>query len=295
MVEELVFENERGDTLTFSPASVYHVNMKDVAGLSDIRNYIFSVNSMWQHGDTYLGSRIEAREIEITGRLAIKDKEEAREARRRLTRTLSPEFNARLQYRLGSFQRVIGCKIAHAPVFVKAPVFDTFVINLTCPSPFWRESTHSRHDVAMWTGGLEFLLPNGLELINCLPWEIGTRNPYLLVNVFNAGDVSTGISIEFRALGSVVNPLLMNIYTGEFVKMNFTMLAGDNIHIKTGFGEKNAFLTRHGETTNIFRHISHDSTFLQLSTGDNVFKFDAEQNVDSLEVTVRHTNLFLGV
>lgn len=53
--EKLIYTNERGESIEFSPASSYHVNFKDVTGLSDVRNAIYSTNSMGQDGDTYLG------------------------------------------------------------------------------------------------------------------------------------------------------------------------------------------------------------------------------------------------
>ena len=55
--EKLIYTNERGESIEFSPASSYHVNFKDVTGLSDVRNAIYSTNSMGQDGDTYLGSK----------------------------------------------------------------------------------------------------------------------------------------------------------------------------------------------------------------------------------------------
>ena len=64
-IEILTYTNERGESVSFSHASIYHVNMNDVSGLSDVRNAIYSINSMGQDGDTYLGNRIESREIEI--------------------------------------------------------------------------------------------------------------------------------------------------------------------------------------------------------------------------------------
>lgn len=61
--EKLIYTNERGESIEFSPASSYHVNFKDVTGLSDVRNAIYSTNSMGQDGDTYLGYRIESRDM----------------------------------------------------------------------------------------------------------------------------------------------------------------------------------------------------------------------------------------
>lgn len=53
--EKLIYTNERGESITFSHASIFHTN--EVSGLSDVRNEIYSINSMGQDGDTYLGNR----------------------------------------------------------------------------------------------------------------------------------------------------------------------------------------------------------------------------------------------
>ena len=68
-IEKLIYTNERGESITFSHASIFHTN--EVSGLSDVRNEIYSINSMGQDGDTYLGNRIQSREIEIVGSIKI--------------------------------------------------------------------------------------------------------------------------------------------------------------------------------------------------------------------------------
>lgn len=82
--EKLTYTNERGESIVFSPASSYHVNFKDVSGLSDVQNAIYSTNSMGQDGDTYLGYRIESRDIDIVGHIKERDKIAIQELRRNL-------------------------------------------------------------------------------------------------------------------------------------------------------------------------------------------------------------------
>ena len=96
--EKLIYTNERGESIEFSPASSYHVNFKDVTGLSDVRNAIYSTNSMGQDGDTYLGYRIESRDIDIVGYIKERDKQAAQNLRRKLNRILNPQYEATLTY-----------------------------------------------------------------------------------------------------------------------------------------------------------------------------------------------------
>lgn len=291
--EKLTYTNERGESIVFSPASSYHVNFKDVTGLSDVRNAIYSTNSMGQDGDTYLGYRIESRDVDIVGHIKERDQQAAQSLRRKLNRILNPQYEATLTYEFGSFKRVIGCKIDDAQLFKRKAIFEQFTIQLSCLNPFWREEAETREDIATWIGGFEFPVPDGLQLFD--GWQIGYRQPSLIVNVYNRGDVKSGIRIEFRALGALSNPQLLNVDTQEFIKLNIDLIAGDVLTISTGYGEKAVKLKRGGVETDAFRYLDVDSSYLQLSVGDNLFRYSAASNTENLEVSIYHNNLYLGV
>lgn len=288
-IEKLIYTNERGESITFSHASIYHTN--EVSGLSDVRNAIYSINSMGQDGDTYLGNRIESREIEIVGSIRERDKERMREYRRQMNRVLNPQYAATLTYEYGDFRRVIDCKVDNAPMFSRKAIFQDFTVQLLCLNPFWRKESKTRDDIATWIGGLEF--PE--EIPDATGWEIGYRQPSLIVNVYNDGDVKTGIRVEFRALGVVLNPSLLNVDTQEFIKLNFEMEAGDVLSVSTGYGEKEVLLRRGGVTSDAFRYLDVESSYLQLAVGDNLFRYSAEGNPENLEVSIYHDDLYLGV
>lgn len=287
-IEKLTYTNERGESVAFSHASIYHLN--EVNGISDVRNTIYTINSAGQDGDTYLGNRIESREIEIVGSIKERDKGRMQEYRRKLIRILNPQYAATLAYEYGDFKRVIGCKTDSAPVFSRRAIFQDFTVQLLCPNPFWRRENETRDDIATWFGCFTF----PLEILHD-GWEIGTREPSLIVNVYNDGDVQTGIRAEFRALGIVKNPSLLNVDTQEFIKMNVTLEAGDVLSISTGYGRKEVSLKRRGIVSNAFRYMDVDSTYLQLAAGDNLFRYDAESNLENLEVSIYHDDLYLGV
>ena len=94
--ESLRYVNSRGESITFGIGSKYHVNVqKDVTGISDITNTIYSAGSMGQHGDTLVGNRIEPRDIEITGKIQDPDKDTQLRLRREAVRILIRIFWAR--------------------------------------------------------------------------------------------------------------------------------------------------------------------------------------------------------
>lgn len=289
-IEKLIYTNERGESVEFSHASVYHTN--EVSGLSDIRNAIYSTSSMGQDGDTFLGSRIQSRDIEIVGNIARKNKDEAVALRRNLNHVLNPQIGATLTYEYGDFRRVIECRVDNAPVFPsKAAVFKEYTVQLVCHNPFWHDEAESKEDIASWIGGLEF----ELEIPMDTGMEMGWREPSLIINVFNSGDVKSGVRIDFRAIGTVVNPSLLNIETGEFIKVNYTLEAGDVLSVSTYYGKKEVILKTGLDTVDAFRYLDVDSSYIQLEVGDNLFRCDAQGNVEGLEVSIYHNNQYLGV
>lgn len=292
-IEKLTYTNERGESIVFSHASIFHTN--EVSGLSDVRNTIYSINSMGQDGDTYLGNRIERREIDITGSIKVRNKDLMRDYRRQMIRILNPQLAATLTYEYGEFKRVIDCKVDNAPVFSYSAIFQSFTVQLVCLNPFWRKENKMRDDIATWIGGFEFPSPEGLEIPFAEGLEIGYRQPALIVNVYNDGDVQTGIKAEFRALGVVQNPLLLNVDTQEFIGLNIDLVAGDVLVVSTGYGEKEVTLHRGGVVSDAFRYLNVDSTYLQLAIGDNLFRYSADGNLENLEVSIYHDDLYLGV
>lgn len=290
--EKLIYTNERGETIEFSAGSPYFVNVaNDVTGISDIRNTLYTSSSMGQHGETYIGQKIEARDIDIKGSINKRDKDRVLELRRKAQKILNPELNATLTYVYKDFARVIDCKIDNAPVFSRKKVFNDFVIQLSCPSPFWREMQEDKADIASWIATFEF----ELEIPQDAGIEFGYREPNVIVDVYNEGDIATGMRIEFRATGTLRNPILLNVDTGEYIQVNAQLEAGDVVTVNTEYGSKGAILQRGGSTADYFRYIDVDSTFMQLAIGDNIFRYDAESGIDALEVTIYHSNKYLGV
>ncbi len=124
---------------------------------------------------------------------------------------------------------------------------------------------------------------------------MGLREPSLIVNVYNNGDVKCGLKIEFRAKGSVKNPSLFNVNTREYIKINKTMAAGEIINVNTSYGHKKIESELNGVKTNIMNYLALPFYFLQLDPGDNLFRYDAEENLNNLEVNIFFTPQYLGV
>lgn len=289
--EKLIYINQRGEKIELGVESEFYCNVsRDVTGLSDVKNTIYSTNSMGQHGDTYIGQRIEPREINIDGTINSTKKDRVLELRRKAQRILNPELSAELIYIYKDFVKKIECKVDSAPIFRKKNVFTEFSISILCCSPFWKEETEARKDVALWVSCWEFPFEITEDKM-----EFGYRELSVMVNVYNEGDVASGMRVDFKAKGTVDNPILLNVDTQEYIKINTKMKAGDVITVDTEYGNKGAALTRNGLKTDFFRCIDVESSFMQLGIGDNIFRYDAEAGESMLEVTIYHNNKYLGV
>lgn len=295
--EKLIYTNKRGESLELNAVnSLYHCNVSiDATGIADVKNTIYSSNSMGQHGDTFIGQRIEPREIAVTGALKTTDKAQAYNLRRKALKIFNPELQGTLTYSFGDFKRVIDCRVDSSPEFYRkqGKVFIQFDLTFNCLNPFWREENEIKEDIASWVAAWEF--PCEIEEDNDESMIFGYREESVIVDCYNAGDVSTGMRIKFTALGTVINPILLNVNTQEYIQINTTLQTGDVVEITTEYGSKGATLTRNGETTDYFRYIDVDSTFMQLEIGDNIFRYDAESGVNSLEVSLFYSAKYLGV
>ncbi|GAA0774614.1 hypothetical protein GCM10008908_24760 [Clostridium subterminale] len=124
---------------------------------------------------------------------------------------------------------------------------------------------------------------------------MGLREPSLIVNALNTGNVESGMIIEFKALGTLANPSILNVETQEFFKVNKSMVAGETITVNTNVGAKKVIDNLNGVETNILNLIDLDSTFLQLNVGDNLLRYDADTNLNNLEINIYYNPFYLGV
>ena len=154
-----------------------------------------------------------------------------------------------------------------------------------------RNILESKINIALWKGRFKFplIIPKDVGII------VGLREPSLIVNVNNTGDVKCGIIIEFKAKGSLRNPSLYNVNTREYIKINKEMVAGEVIKVNTNIGSKKITKVLSGVETNILNYIDLNSVFLQLDVGDNLFRYDAEENLNNLEVSIYYNPYYLGV
>lgn len=290
-LKELTVTNKKGDSISF----INHLRLVNVDGLSGLEasnNYSESTLD----GSILNSTMINNRNIEVRFKLLKQlghDDQSIESYKAELYKVFNPKnnpvkFNIKTK---ADKEYYLYANADHLPVFSnESPAYIDGLIQFSCNDPFIYDNIENKVDIAFWVGAFEF----PLEIQNT-GIEMGYRAPSLFVNVLNEGQIDTGMTIRFKALGSVNNPKLINVNTQDFIKINTSLVGGDVIEISTYKGNKYVKLLKDGEVFDSFNYLDISSNFLQLEIGDNIFRYDADLNVDNLEVDIRFRNILLGV
>ncbi len=289
-MQKLTYTNTRGQKIVLQNSAPFILSKLE--GTGGVETTLQTTKAPGQDGSTLHGVSLENRVINIEGYIFGIIREDMYKKRMQLAGILNPKLGAgTLTYQNDHSTKVISAIAEESPIFSdRYSNYQKFSLTLICPQPLWLEEKESKEEIAYWIGNLEFDLEipeDGMEL--------SYRESNIISNIYNRGDTECGMRIEFTAMASVENPLLLNINTLEYIKVKQTLIAGDKLIINTAFGNKRVELTRSGVTTNVFNYIDLDSTFLQLAPGDNILKYDAETGIDNLDVTIYYRPQYVGV
>ena len=207
--------------------------------------------------------------------------------RKNLLNLFNPKAKGRLIFKGLS----IPCIVEEAPVF-KADSHRTpaFFISLLCTSPYFETIAEIKRLLAGWHPNFEF----ELEIPIDEGIEMGYREESLIIPIENVGSVPCGATFEFIAQGIVENPMIIDVVTGKFIKLNRIMQEGEIVTVSTHFANKKVLSSLDGGT-NAFSSLDEDSEFLQLDVGTNLLRYDAKVNLNNLEVNVYFRPQYLGV
>ena len=282
MMYELSITNIYGDTLKLSQNP--HYSVMSVTGLNPPTSNINTAVNASFDGSTYKSSRMNNRNIVIM--MAIEgDIEQNRielykyiKSKQKLTVVFS---NGTRRVQIDGYVDAFECNLFEQREVVQ--------ISIICPSPYFLDDTESSTFSSI-VGLFEFPFEIEAEGI-----EFSYVESNVEINVYNGGDIETGMLIVFKASGQVVNPALYNMQTNEYIKLNVTMQEGDEIRINTVKGQKSVTKISGGISTNILNVLDGSSTWLNLRSGDNVMVFTATTSPENLSCFIYHNNLYEGV
>lgn len=296
MVEGIKLQNvETRAVLTLDMVSTpdFILNSVDWGAVESTHHSFKYVN---QIGVYVTGTSLETRSVTIQGWVIAENESMMTIRKTTLNRFFNPQQAVDLFYKDYVLRFLPNTSIRYSTVIAENnEVICKFKVEGYCPDPLFSEQVESKVAAASTQAMFHFPLiisetpnpPGGIIF--------GLRQSSLIFTVTNNGAVDVGMKIVFRASGTLTNPSLIEVNTQKFFKVNKTMVAGEEITIDTIIGEKKIEGYLNGITSNYFKYRDLDSEWLQLKVGDNLFRYDADQNVGNLEVYIYYNNKYLEV
>ena len=249
-----------------------------------------------QVGETVANTSLGTRDIKIEGWIVAESESHMTLLKRKLNSFVNPQEAVTMFYSDYKINFVPDETVKYSiSAAENNEIFCKFEIDGTAPNPLFSDDFETKSAFVETVPSFHF----PLVLSKTLPDKgavFGKRTASLIVNVNNKGSVSVGMKIVLKANGTVINPGLTNVNTQENFTINKTMIAGEEIEITTIIGEKSVKgkIGNNG-FTNYFMYKDMDSSWLQLDVGDNLFRYNAEDGIENLDVFVYFYNQYLEV
>ena len=294
IANQIKITNSNGDSIEFGR----HFRLIEGFDLSNLSANV-SYSESTKDGATYQRTVLDTRDFDISFFLYNDNREKwwVEERRQELFRVFNPKQNPmRIDFTTKAGEiYFLNANLESTPNLPQGfenanNMWQKGLLQFSCDDPYiYTKDVHV--DIASWVGAFSFPLniPQGVGI------EMGYRSQNLIANAVNTGQSEAGMVVRFKALATVLNPAIVNVNTYEFLKINTTMIQGDVIEISTYTGRKGATLIRNNVRSNIFNKIDLMSKFLQLEPGDNLFRYEADEGVDNLEVDFVYTPKMVGV
>ena len=279
----LIVKNKYGEQLEITHNPKYAI--ANIDGFDPPDSTINTTQDAGQDGSVYNSSRINDRTITIT--LAVNSP--AEDNRIELYQYFKTKFPVRLYYKNGRRNVYIDGYVQSFQVayFDKK---ETVQIVVTCPKPLLNGAESNIQEFSSIISSFEFPFSIAEEGIEFSRIELDLEK-----SIINNGDIETGASINIHAIGTVVNPKIVNETTDEHMFFNLTLHDGDTLIINTRKGEKNITLRSGGEDINKIGSLVIGSKWLTLNPDDNVFMVTADSNPENMVTTFDIIDQFEGV
>lgn len=173
---------------------------------------------------------------------------------------------------------------------------ETTQISIVCPDPYFYSAGEGGTTVTVFSGTeSQFEFPFSNESLDENTIIFGDIKCLTEQSVFYTGDAEIGVKMYIHSIGEASNITVHNTRTREMMKINISVIAGDDIIISTVKGEKYIQLLRDGVYINILNNLDRHSSWFQLTQGDNIFAYTAESGASNLQFRIENKIVYEGV
>lgn len=294
MINKIIYENERGISIELNRDRPLFLFKPE--GFGGLESDIVSSKNAYQDGINIFKTILKDRILTLNCYLEVDNEQQRHILKRKLYNAFNPKLKGHMKIYIdsGYLRGASNLRVIQAPLFEDdyegLNELVSFQIQLAMPLPYFEDINENRVDFGNDIGNFFFDLEIEEE-----GKELSIKNNSIVTNIFNEGDAQTPIKVVFKARTVIENPSIYNVYTKEFIKLNYTMQEGEEITVTTHHGNKRVESYLNGITKNIFNVLDINSTFIWLDIGDNVIRYDSDTMIEQLEVYIYYTNYYLGV
>lgn len=292
-----------GRTLAMGPG--LDIDITKVSGLESSELEISTSDNALVDGVSVDGKKIGKRPIHIEAK--FKSGRNNPENRAAVIKFFNPKYTGKALITNMGISRNIEYEL-EGWTFAEQRNLDTrlgIIVDLICPDPYMLNVDNFGKNMAHYTKQFHFpwhSLARRATNKNQYPEKarglmlggmiMGYRTLHKEVVLANDGDVSTGVQIQFVATrGTVKNPKITSVKTGQFMRVVCDMVAGDVLLIDTN--PRYQVIELNG--VNFYHHIDRRSEPFELEVGDNYLEYDADENYTNLDVNLYYRPKYLGV
>jgi hypothetical protein len=275
-----------GKTITLGVGTDFVI--EKVEGLGIPNTIISQQKSAFMDGSNYAGVLLDNRQITIYGAYgkSTTNISYLYQHRREIIEAFNPKSGiGSLVYTYNGGSKLI-YGITSSPSLPDKPFHDywKFMLNIECFDPYWKDIVESERTIEIVRPVKHFVMQIGT--VSKFRFGSVQENQYTFNNT---GDYKAGFVVEFH--GKASNPLLENVTTGEFLKLNKVLYDGDMVEISTLIGDK--YVRFNGES--IINLLDLTSVFFDLELGNNVLRFTTDDSSENGYCVIKWRKQWVGI
>lgn len=312
---KVICTSDKNVAITFTWDDFTPFHLVDIEGIYGIESNVVTSENTTIDGSTYQGATAKERHIDL-----IVEMDSNYSANRNLLYRCFPiKRTGTMEYIEDGESKVIEYEVEGIIPGEITGVVRDYTISLKCTDPYFKDLADTEVIMASWVS--DFFFPA------CFPEEgrvFGHREADLVKAIENdSGADEIGITVVFKADGTVKNPAIHHMESGEFTKIgyeenDFILSSGQYAVITTHTGKKDIYLIdnvtqaeieenrnkygmidwekvveKYGQDINEYQ--DEDGDFVQLQDGTNTLTYSAEEGLNYLSVSIYYRISYLGV
>lgn len=271
------YVNENGDSLTFEYAYGFLINKP--SGIDTLSVSLSEAQGIGQVGSTIQSRNVKSRPVTVSGILVGDFQAENKD---KLLSVIRPDLSGKLF----ADDYYLDVSPTATPAVEPRQSFAAFQFSLLAAYPYWQKDDSASATLSGVAKRFKF------------PWNISREYRFgeviaeQFINIHNGGQVPVPFTVTFTALAEVVNPMVTDAKTNNYLLINKTLVAGERVVVEITHERTYVTSSVDGECRGA---LDLKSSYYRLAVGDNVMKPTATSGKDNLQVDVDFATEIVGI